>query len=141
MARRESAVDRSPPGVAGWAEINRMQDFQLYQQILGLTEPWRVEQVTLKLKEKTVEVRVGYADTLWGCPQCQQRMQIHDYEERRWRHLDSCQFQTIIVSRVPVVRCPTHGTQTVAVPWAWRAVGVSPRNNTLLLMSHWRRLG
>jgi transposase len=95
-----------------------MQDFQLYQQILGLTEPWRVEQVTLKLKEKTVEVRVGYADTLWGCPQCQQRMQIHDYEERRWRHLDSCQFQTIIASRVPVVRCPTHGTQTVAVPWA-----------------------
>ena len=111
-------MDSSPPGVPGWAEINRMQDFQLYQQILGLTEPWRVEQVTLKLKDKTVEVRVGYADTLWGCPQCQQRMQIHDYEERRWRHLDSCQFQTMIVSRVPVVRCPTHGTQTVAVPWA-----------------------
>lgn len=118
MARRESAVDSSPRGVPGCAENNRMQDFQLYQQILGLTEPWRVEQVTLKLKAKTVEVRVGYADTLWGCPQCQQRMQIHDYEERRWRHLDSCQFQTIIASRVPVVRCPTHGTQTVAVPWA-----------------------
>jgi transposase len=45
-------------------------------------------------------------------------MQIHDYEERQWRHLDSCQFQTIIVSRVPVVRCPAHGTQTVAVAWA-----------------------
>jgi transposase len=45
-------------------------------------------------------------------------MQIHDYEERRWRHLDSCQFQTIIVSRVPSVRCPEHGSQTVAVPWA-----------------------
>ena len=27
-------------------------------------------------------------------------------------------FETIIVSRVPVVRCSTHGTQTVAVPWA-----------------------
>ena len=45
-------------------------------------------------------------------------MHIHDYEERRWRHLDSCQFQTILVSRVPVVRCPEHGSQTVAVPWA-----------------------
>jgi len=118
MVRRELAVDSSPREVPGWAENNRMQDFQLYQQILGLTEPWRVEQVTLKIKDKAVEVRVGYADTLWGCPQCQQRMQIHDYEERRWRHLDSCQFQTIIVSRVPVVRCPTHATQTVAVPWA-----------------------
>jgi transposase len=95
-----------------------MQDLQLYQQILGLTEPWRVEAVTLKVAAREVEVRVGYADTLWGCPACQQRMQVHDYEERRWRHLDSCQFRTLIVARVPVVRCATHGTQTVAVPWA-----------------------
>lgn len=95
-----------------------MKDFQLYQQILGLTEPWRVEAVTLKVSEREVEVSVGYADTHWGCPECQQRMQVHDYEERRWRHLDSCQFQTILVARVPVVRCPEHGTQTVAVPWA-----------------------
>jgi transposase len=95
-----------------------MQDVQLYQQILGLTEPWRVEQVTLNRPAKTIEVRVGYADTLWGCPECRQRMQIHGYEERRWRHLDSCQFQTLIVSRVPIVRCAEHGSQTVAVPWA-----------------------
>ena len=95
-----------------------MKDFELYQQILGLEEPWRVESVTLKAKEREIEVRVRFEETLWGCPQCQERMQIHDYEERRWRHLDSCQFQTIIVSRVPVVRCTTHGSQTVAVPWA-----------------------
>jgi len=95
-----------------------MKDFQLYQQILGLVAPWQVEGVTLKPTERQVEVRVGFADTVWGCPQCQKRMQIHDYEERRWRHLDSCQFQTIIVSRVPIVRCPEHGSQTVAVPWA-----------------------
>ena len=95
-----------------------MKDFQLYQQILGLTEPWRVEQVTLNVPAREVEVRVGYTATLWGCPECQQRMHVHDYEERRWRHLDSCQFQTMIVARVPVVKCPEHGTQTVAVPWA-----------------------
>ena len=81
-----------------------MKDFELYQQILGLGEPWRVESVSLKAKERQIEVRVGFADTLWGCPHCQERMRIHDYEERRWRHLDSCQFQTIIVSRVPVER-------------------------------------
>lgn len=95
-----------------------MKDLQLYQQLLGLTAPWRVESVKLNVAEKEVEVRVGYTETLWGCPQCQQRMHIHDYEERRWRHLDSCQFKTIIVSRVPVVKCPVHGVETVAVPWA-----------------------
>ena len=95
-----------------------MKDFELYQQILGLVGPWRVESVTLKTQQQEIEVRVGVTDTLWGCPQCQQRMHLHDYEERRWRHLDSCQFQTVIVARVPVVRCPEHGTQRVAVPWA-----------------------
>lgn len=97
-----------------------MKDFELYQQILGLVAPWRVEAVTLKVAAREVEVRVGYADTLWGCPECQQRMHVHDYEERRWRHLASCQFQTILVARVPVVKCATHGAQTVAVPWAER---------------------
>lgn len=95
-----------------------MKDIQLYQQILGLVAPWRVESVTLKREAREIEVRVGYEETLWGCPQCGERMQIHDYEERRWRHLDSCQFRTILVSRVPVVRCPIHGSLTVAVPWA-----------------------
>ena len=95
-----------------------MQDIQLYQQILGLSEPWRVEGVRLKLKEREIEVRVGYAQTLWACPQCQQPMHIHDYEERRWRHLVSCQFLTIICARVPVVKCPEQGAQVVAVPWA-----------------------
>ena len=95
-----------------------MKDIQLYEQILGLVVPWRVEEVKLKPKEQEIEVRVSFAETIWGCAQCQQRMVIHDYEERRWRHLDSCQFKTVIVARVPVVKCPTHGAQTVAVPWA-----------------------
>jgi transposase len=95
-----------------------MKDIQLYEQILGLTAPWRVDGVKLKPQEQEIEVRVSFADTIWGCPECQARMVIHDYEERRWRHLDSCQFKTVIIARVPVVKCATHGTQAVAVPWA-----------------------
>ena len=47
-----------------------MKDFELYQQILGLTEPWRVEGVKLKMAEKEVEVRVRCAETFWGCQCC-----------------------------------------------------------------------
>src|SRR5712692_4139948 len=75
-ARR--VVFRSCPMPAARASIHGMHDFQLYQQILGLVEPWRVERVTLKAKEQEMEVRVGFADTLWGYPQCQKRMEIHD---------------------------------------------------------------
>jgi hypothetical protein len=35
-----------------------MKDFQLYQQILGLVEPWTVKNVTLKPKEQEVDVEV-----------------------------------------------------------------------------------
>jgi hypothetical protein len=35
-----------------------------------------------------------------------------------WRHLDSCQFKTILCARIPRVNCPEHGVSNVAVPWA-----------------------
>lgn len=95
-----------------------MQDLQLYQQLLGLTEPWYVAGVRLEAKAQEVEVTVAVRDQLWGCPQCARRMHVHQWETRRWRHLDSCQFKTFIRADVPVVRCAEHGSQTVAVPWA-----------------------
>jgi transposase len=95
-----------------------MQDTALYQQILGLREPWTVKQVQLDQKARQVVIQVACEETLWGCPQCQRRMTIHDWQRRQWRHLDSCQFQTVIQAEVPVVKCPEHGAITVAVPWA-----------------------
>ena len=95
-----------------------MQDVQLYEQLLGLQKPWKVETVSLKPAEQAIEVRVVCQDTVWVCPECSQPMHIHDWEERRWRHLDSCQFKTLLVARVPRVRCPEHGSQVVKVPWA-----------------------
>lgn len=108
----EVSAARRP--VAKWV----MQDYQLYQQILGIDEPWRVKRVTLNRPAGAVEVEVECLETVWACPLCQQRMHVHDWDRRRWRHLDSCQFQTILVAEVPRVECAAHGTQTVAVPWA-----------------------
>ena len=46
-------------------------------------------------------------------------MHVHQWETRTWRHLDSCQFKTLDSSATcPIVLCPEHGSQTVAVPWA-----------------------
>ena len=67
-----------------------------------------------------------HGEPLGHARQCHRRMHIHDYEERRWRHLDSCQFKTVIVARVPVVKCPVHGVETVAVPWAEKYGAVQP---------------
>lgn len=95
-----------------------MQDTQLYQQLLGLNGVWKVTAVALQVAERRGEVRVECQESVWGCPKCHQPMQLVSYEERRWRHLDSCQFQTILVCRVPRVECQEHGSQMVQVPWA-----------------------
>jgi transposase len=95
-----------------------MKDTKMYETLLGLEPPWRVQDVQLQLSEGQVVVRVEAAAQRWACPKCSARMHVHEHTLRRWRHLDTCQFKTIIEARIPRVRCPEHGTMTVQVPWA-----------------------
>jgi len=97
-----------------------MTDAELYTQLLGLSPPWQVCDVTLDPHSRSVQVRVEpAADVQWLCPECAQPVPGYDErEERAWRHLDSCEFTTWLVARVPRVQCPTHGVKTVTAPWA-----------------------
>ncbi len=95
-----------------------MRDTELYDRILDLKTPWKVEAVVLEMEKKAVEVRVGYAEgTLWASEDGQ-RLPTHDHVERRWRHLDTCGFETIIACRVPRVRTAAGKVERVPVPWA-----------------------
>lgn len=95
-----------------------MKDTQLYERLLGLKAPWHVSDVQLDLAAQEIMIWVDCDDAVWACPECHQRMHVHQYEERRWRHLDTCECKTYIVMRVPRVICEKHGSQTVQVPWA-----------------------
>ena len=80
----------------------------------------QVTGVRLYFKAQEIEVTVAVRDQVRGCFQCAHCMHLHQWESRTWRHLDSCQFKPVIRADVPVVLCPAHGSQTVAVPWAER---------------------
>lgn len=97
-----------------------MTDSQtLYATLLGVTEPWRVEQVEMKREAGEVHVTVALPTrTRWVCPECLAPAPIHDHQERTWRHLDTCQFKTFIHARVPRLSCPAHGIRQLTVPWA-----------------------
>jgi transposase len=97
-----------------------MQDTELYRALLGLEAPWRVARVDLDVKKQRVDVFAEHgARKSWPCPECEEPCGLHDHdEERTWRHLDSCQFQTHLHARVPRVRCDKHGVKQVKVPWA-----------------------
>lgn len=97
-----------------------MQDKELYQHILGLSSPWTVSDVELLMDQQEIRVRVEHPQgTKFECPECERELACHDHaDERRWRHLDSCQFKTFLIARVPRVKCPEHGVKTVRVSWA-----------------------
>lgn len=97
-----------------------MRDRELYRHLLGLSEPWAVSRVELKVSERRVDAWVEHSKgQRWTCGECGQACPLHDHEsERSWRHLDSCHFQTYLQARVPRVNCPEHGVRQVRVPWA-----------------------
>ena len=97
-----------------------MQDTELYQSILGLASPWSVTAVKLNLEQQQLDVYVAHPrGTKFCCPECEEPLSCYDHvPDRQWRHLDSCQLQTILHADVPRVQCPTHGVKQVHVPWA-----------------------
>jgi transposase len=96
-----------------------MRDRELYAKILGVEDPWTVTDVDLDLTAGRVVVRLGRTGaTPLACPDCGQPCPGYDTQPRRWRHLDTCQFQTILEGDVPRCRCPAHGVKQVRVPWA-----------------------
>ena len=96
-----------------------MRDKDLYAQILGIESPWQVSEVDLDVRKREVTVRVEREEGVRSCcPNCGKESPGYDSRTRRWRHLDTCQYKTILVADVPRVKCEEHGVVTVSVPWA-----------------------
>ena len=91
-----------------------------YSQLLGLVEPWTIEDIDLNVEQATLDIHIlEKDDACFSCPECGTASKLYDHApERRWRHLDTMQFTTEIVARLPRVTCKVHGVKTVCVPWA-----------------------
>ena len=96
-----------------------MRDKDLYAQILGLQHPWSVREVALNLDQGEVIIHVHH-DPLVPliCPECSSVVPGYDTRKRRWRHLDTCQYRTILAAEIPRCNCPEHGVHQIAVPWS-----------------------
>lgn len=97
-----------------------MRDTDLYRQLLGLEKPWLVDRVELSVEKQRVDVFAKHEKPkAWRCPECDRPCGLHDHDEERiWRHLDSCGFQTFLHARIPRVNCSEHGVRQVRVSWA-----------------------
>lgn len=97
-----------------------MSERDFYQQVLGLDKPWKVKAVRMELDQRRITVEVECEQQAWGNPGTGRRAHVHEWVERRWRHLDTCQFETIIQARVPRLRYEDGSSEEVTVPWAER---------------------
>jgi transposase len=96
-----------------------MNGKQFYAEILGIVSPWEVKDVQTDLGASQVEIIIDYIKGTAPCVVCSGDYGIYDQrEQRRWRHLDTCQLKTYLVCAVPRVRCPEHGVKTIGMPWA-----------------------
>src|SRR5450759_2460996 len=87
-----------------------MEDRELYRRILGIESPWSVTSVDLQLTPKEVHIYLAHEDLpTWPCAECAAPSKLYDHQpERLWRHLDTCQFRTILHADPPRSQCPTH---------------------------------
>ena len=98
-----------------------MTNTEFYRHILGLESPWGVSNVDLDMTANRVVIRLEIdRTTKWFHPETREPARLHKWTERRWRHLDTCQFETIIEASVPSVKYRDGKIEEVAVPWADR---------------------
>ncbi len=54
-----------------------MFDTDLYQQVLGLSAPWRVADVKLDVESTQIHVHVEHAEgRQWACPHCHRKFPV-----------------------------------------------------------------
>ena len=97
-----------------------MRDVDLFQQALGLGEPWRVVDAVFDADRRRLDLRIDFErGATFACPECDVAgCAVHDTDTKTWRHLDFFEHQAFLIARVPRVRCIEHGVRQVSVPWA-----------------------
>lgn len=92
-----------------------------YRQLLQLTDGWEVKSVSLDMKGRRVSLKLEHRRGVRvTCPECGASCTIADHApERTWRHLDTMQYETVLVAKLPRADCKSCGSpKTVEVPWA-----------------------
>lgn len=96
-----------------------MIDTLLYTEILGIRPPWLISDVKISHPGQSVRISIVFDDKVDViCPDCGKIGTRYGTNRREWRHLDTCQYHTILIGDIPRVECLEHGIRQVSVPWA-----------------------
>ena len=92
-----------------------MKDTELFTELLGITEPWFIEDINLDRNNKRVDIFINHRPGIkLACPKCGEQYSIYDHcPERVYQHLNTCQMETFVHIRLPRTKCKTHGVKHI----------------------------
>lgn len=105
------------PTLKGYAS---MDELGLFTQALGLSKPWQVIDLKFSKEDGRLDLWLDFPKGAKFPCSCGETVEgeVHDTQERTWRHLNFFQYETYLHARVPRVRCGACGVKQVEVPWA-----------------------
>jgi len=115
-------MDNSPASdqPSNLRNVPYMDVVTFYQRMINPPWPWKVSRVKMSDEkvDRRVDVWLEHAPGVrFSCPHCNEEFPIYDHTpERRWRHLDTCDYETWLHARLPRVSCFYHGTTQIKPP-------------------------
>jgi len=92
---------------------------QYFDLLLNLTEYWQVKEVITNYKTNEIRIHIEHIGKKCECPDSFDLCSIYDHApQREWRHLDTMDYKTFIVCKLPRIRNKQGKIKTISPPWA-----------------------
>lgn len=92
---------------------------EIFSRFLNLNPDWQITAIEPDDEECELNIYVDYVSKTAKCPKSGETCSIYDRRpERKWRHLDTCQYKTFIRCRPPRVKNSKGEVSVIEVPWA-----------------------
>jgi transposase len=113
-----------------------MRDIELFQQALGLVDPWYVERAEFDAAKRRLDLYLDFErGGTFPCPECGRvGCKAYDTTGKTWRHLNFFQHEAHLHARTPRVECANCGIKAVEVPWARTGSGFTLMFEAIVLM-------
>jgi hypothetical protein len=106
---REAAIARAQ---AQSAELRRIR------RELDCEPPWEIGEIHVSGHQDRYDVWVFEQAGYWPCPSCSRQIAGRHHTPPQVYRCLTCDTETYVYVKIPIVECPDHGSQRVAVPWS-----------------------
>jgi transposase len=102
--------------------MNEAVENRVYEGFLGLPDGWAVEGIAKDDHAMNIQITVVCKQRAHQCPspRCGGETVLYGTTEKKVWHQDICAYKTLLIIKVPRVKCPEHGVQSVPVPFVDR---------------------